>query len=412
MVNGLLSKERINTARQKEIDLLKAYSIIMMIITHCIDELLNYEGFSVAEVIDDNLAQILGAEGFMICMGLGIIYSRKAAAGDYLGRGFSLLVTGQILNLIRYFIPSYLTYAVAADEGARAYGFLVFSSDILQFAGLFFIAMALFTHLRLKSWHIFVISVVLNIIGTLTFGTMTVGNYPIDQFIGLFAYNETECYFPFIHWMIFPAFGLVFGELLMHVNDKKKFYGILFIPSVLVFAAYYLIDAYFDDPVFSLFSDWRSFCYIRIWDAACAIMSNLALLCICWFAVRFISERGMKAVGFVSKNINRYYCVHYVFVIPLSMYLFYISGEYLNNDIAVYAIAAAVILATTLIVFIYDRHLAGKFHTFFGKHPYLWSAAVILVSILAAVWAYKADVSTEEFPNLHNDYGVGDYSLL
>ena len=102
MADMIFAKEKINTLRQKEIDLLKAFSIIMMIITHCIDDLFDYEGHLVAEIIDDQLAQIVGAQSFMICMGLGIIYSKKAAAKDHLSRGFMLLVIGQLLNLIRY----------------------------------------------------------------------------------------------------------------------------------------------------------------------------------------------------------------------------------------------------------------------------------------------------------------------
>lgn len=44
MSSLIISKDEVNIGRQREIDLLKAYSIIMMIITHCIDELFDYEG--------------------------------------------------------------------------------------------------------------------------------------------------------------------------------------------------------------------------------------------------------------------------------------------------------------------------------------------------------------------------------
>ena len=150
MADGLFAKEKINTGRQKEVDLLKAFSIIMMIITHCIDDLFNYEGHLIAEIIDDQLAQIIGAQAFMICMGLGIAYSKKAAAKEHLSRGFMLLVIGQLLNLIRYALPGALIYAVTGDVESRAYVFLTFSSDIMQFAGLFVICMALFIRLNLK----------------------------------------------------------------------------------------------------------------------------------------------------------------------------------------------------------------------------------------------------------------------
>ena len=126
MADGIFAKEKVNTGRQKEIDLFKAFSIIMMIITHCIDDLFNYEGCVIAEIIDDQLAQIIGAQSFMICMGLGIAYSKKAAAKEHLGRGFMLLVIGQLLNLLRYAIPGAVIYAITGAAESRAYVFLTF----------------------------------------------------------------------------------------------------------------------------------------------------------------------------------------------------------------------------------------------------------------------------------------------
>ncbi len=115
MSSLIISKDEVNIGRQREIDLLKAYSIIMMIITHCIDELFDYEGHIISVVIDDILAQSVGAQGFMICMGIGIVYAgrvhdSKALSKGQIKRGISLLVTGQLLNLIRYALPYFIAY--------------------------------------------------------------------------------------------------------------------------------------------------------------------------------------------------------------------------------------------------------------------------------------------------------------
>ena len=405
MADMIFAKEKINTLRQKEIDLLKAFSIIMMIITHCIDDLFDYEGHLVAEIIDDQLAQIVGAQSFMICMGLGIIYSKKAAAKDHLSRGFMLLVIGQLLNLIRYVLPGAVIYAITNDEGARAFSFLVFSSDILQFAGLFMMCMALFVRLNLKPLSIFIVSVICNIAGTLTYGRISTGSYALDQLIGMFVFTETESYFPLIHWMIFPAFGILFGEILQYVADKKKFYTIAIIPSAIVFALYFIVEECMDQSVFTLFTEWRSFCYIRTCDAIASIIACVFMQALFYFLSLPLKERATGCVNFISKNINRYYCVHYVFVMPLSLYLTYAAGSLLQNAASVFCIAVAVIALTTATVYVYDKYLAKRFRKFFARRKTAWIVLVIALSVIAAVWAYNADIG--EFPNLVNDYGWG-----
>ena len=77
-INSIISSEKVNMGRQREVDALKAFSIIMMIITHCIDDLYpNYEEHFLSSLINDYMAQTIGAQGFMICMGIGMIFGMR-----------------------------------------------------------------------------------------------------------------------------------------------------------------------------------------------------------------------------------------------------------------------------------------------------------------------------------------------
>ncbi len=403
MFEGIYSKDIINTGRQKEVDYLKAFSIIMMIITHCIDDLFDYEGHMIAEIIDDQLAQIVGAQAFMICMGLGIVFAKRVRAKDYLKRGIDLLIIGQVLNIIRFAVPGMILYYIFPTESIRSRVFLIISSDILQFAGLFFICMALFVRLDLKPFAIFIVSVACNIIGMATAGRITTGSYAADQLLGLVFFTETESYFPLLHWMIFPAFGILLGEFLMHIKDKKKFYTIAIIPSAIVFAAYFIVDAYIEQNVFTLYSEWTSFCSMSLPDAAASIISCMFMLSAFYFISLISGKRIMGCVSFISKNINRYYCTHYFFVLPLSLYLGHVAGL-IENGIVLFVVTVVIITLTTLVVLIYDRYLVKSFHEFFGRRKLMWQLIVIALTILFAVWAYQARV--EEFPNLMNDYSI------
>lgn len=410
MFDSIFSKEIVNAGRQREIDLVKAYSIIMMIITHCIDDLYFYEGHFISEFIDDVLAQTVGAQGFMICMGIGVAYTargidEKTLSSKHIKRGVSLLVTGQLLNLLRYGLPYFYAYLRSADVDFRACIFFVFSGDIFQFAGLFFLLMGLLTKLKLKSVHVFLLSIVMIIAGMLCCGDVNTGNYALDQFLGLFIFTNTESYFPLFHWMIYPAFGMVFGDVLLHVRDKKKFYTMLFVPTAIVFAIYYYVGLNTDQSVFTVFETWQSMSYMNIYDALMQLCCNTAVICICFFISAPLSEKAMQPVNFISKNILRYYCVHSVLVFSLQAILKLRTGGKFYDPEPCYAIALFMIIITTVIVYVYGKYMQKPVRSVIESHRGLFYGLVIVLSVLACIYAGSGiDWDYDSFPNMMNEY--------
>ncbi|MBQ9334239.1 MAG: DUF1624 domain-containing protein [Lachnospiraceae bacterium] len=401
-INKIISKDKVNTGRQREVDALKAFSIIMMIITHCIDDLYpGYENHFLSYLINDYLAQTIGAQGFMICMGIGMIYSRHAEPKSYVHRGVNILIIGQLLNLIRYGLIFCVSYAISGDPLARAYSFLVFSSDILQFAGLFLILSGLIMQLKLKPGHVFALSVVLNIIGMGLAGRIHTGSYALDQLLGMFIFTNSESYFPLFNWFIFPAFGMLLGELMTHVTDKKKFYALTAIPCLIVSVIYYYIAIGYDQPVFTAIREWKSFCYMRLPDALAMFFINTLVLCIWFLVTSGLSDKAMEPVRFVSRNINRYYCVHSVFVYIAAGVLGLALGIEINSPAKCYLTALIIFICTTVTVWFYEKYMVRKCAEFFGRHKYIWYAIVIILSVAVCVWS-AAGVS--EFPNIVNDY--------
>lgn len=398
---GVFSKEKVNLGRQREIDLLKAFSIIMMLITHVIDDLFAYEGHVVAEVIDNVLAQTIGAEGFMICMGIGIVYARKVEPKTYAKRGFSLLMVGQLLNLLRFGVVYTITYAVTGSLIARAGVFLIFSSDILQLAGLTFLLLALLERLKLAPWQIFIVGLLMNVLATILRFRLDTGIYALDQLTGLFFATTSESYFPLFHWFLFPAFGMFFGDVLRHVADKTRFYGSLLIPTGIVTAIYYVLAIAVDQPFFTVIADWTTFCHMTIFDGTAQLFVNTALIGVFYFISLLITEKGMIPVNFISKNINRYYCVHYIFIDVISSMLLARGRGKLQSTGAAVLVGLFVIAVTSFIVWLYDTRLAKPMRSFFAKHIFIWYALIILASIVLCVWA---ESGITEHANLLNDY--------
>ena len=404
MIEKIFSKERINTGRQNEIDALKAFSIIMMIITHCIEDLYaNYSENVIAVIINDYLAQSVGASGFMICMGIGIVYSRNAKPMDYAKRGITLLMVGQLLNLFRYGLPFILGYVISGDPVLKISSYLVFSGDILQFAGLFFFAMALFKKLNLKSWHILIIAVILNVIANyLLYGMHFNNNYALDQLFGLFIVTPAESYFPLFHWLIYPAYGMVFGDILQHVKDKTRFYGVLIGPLAAVFAIYYYIGICVEQPFFTVFTKWQTFCGVGIFDAIMHLFCNTFMISLGYFLTMKLSTKQIQPIQFVSRNINRFYCIHTVLIYFLEVFMIRIAGWELTG-IQCFGLALWVIITCIFCVIIYNKYLVGPCHRFFNKAPYVWGTIILALTVAICIWS---SYGTTEHVNLWNEYDI------
>ena len=402
MLQKIFSKEPVNTGRQKEIDLIKAFSILMMIVCHCIEDLYDYSGDPFATFVRVYENQTMGAQAFMIGMGIGIVYAKKAEPKAHLKRGVSLIIIGQVLNLCRYAVPNGIGYLITGDESWRKLVFLVFSSDIMQFAGLTFLLIALFEYLHFSELKIFLVALAMSAVGTLTAAQVETGSYVLDQFLGFFIFTKSESYFPLLYWFIFPAFGMLFGSILKHVRDKKKFYLSLLVPTGILTVLYFYLASSVDQPYFLVLRDLNAFNDMHFTDVLAQLICNTCLICVSFFVTKILSERIMKGVSFISGNINRFYCVQWVLielvdaVNTLNGFRFGASTRPL-----LYLTALSVILVTWAVVYVYSRCLARRWEAFFGKRRPLWYGAVIAASVIVCAWAYGAGMP---MPNLLNNY--------
>ena len=160
MNSRFFANEKVNTGRQPELDLLKALCVVGMIFVHVFLDL----GKDVMPtVVDDYLTEFFGAATFMICMGIGMCYMRRQSPATYVMRGFGLLTIGQFLNLLRNALPNLIAWWITGKQFFIANSFLIIQADILTFAGLSFLLMALFKWLKLSDGVILGFSVVMSL---------------------------------------------------------------------------------------------------------------------------------------------------------------------------------------------------------------------------------------------------------
>ena len=400
----IFSKEEVNTGRQRELDLVKAVAIILMILIHIYENVCVGLKSPMEEAFVRYLGFPVGPTAFMFCLGMGLMYSRNRSVQSNIIRGVMVLTFGQLLIFVREMLPNFIGYLTGmGGDGSFARFALIFSVDIMQFAGLTFLAMALFKALHLKNWHIMLISLALSIVGTLVAGVST-GNYFIDQVLGYFVRTNTESYFPFFNWFIFPAFGLGFGEVYRHLQDKKKFF-IRFLPFGAAFTAfYYIMNFCVDQNVFVIFRTYPDFTGMGTPDALACLVIVLTEIGIMAAIGSLLSDKVMKPFSFISSNINKFYCVSWCLIIFTYAILDGAFDIHVATDLGAVIVWVVLLTLTWLIIVIYKKWLEKPMGRFFRKKMFFWIALVWVGSAAIAIAVFPRITDYDAYPNYLNEY--------
>ena len=229
----IFEKNEVNTGRQFEFDVAKTFAVLFMIVVHVFDHMVN-PGSGILLCVVEFFGCPPAAGVFMFSMGLGMVFTRHDEPREFAARGIKLLIMGYVLNFFRETILILLGNILGVENSYE--GVSLFSSfmvvDILQFAGIAFLLVALFKKMKMKPWVILAVSLLLNALGGLRTGLFDNASEYIQYPLGLFIYTNSQTGFPAFQWMVYPALGICFGHLLRHVADKEVFYRRMLVLSV------------------------------------------------------------------------------------------------------------------------------------------------------------------------------------
>ena len=394
---NIFSEREVNTGRQIEIDLAKAIAIVLMIWVHVYDELSTTFEPSVSYYDSDWRSAIYDAVTFMFCMGIGMVYTRSCTPSGYAKRGVSLLLTGLLLELFRDVLPGVSCYLITGNEYALAFQVCALGVDILQFAGLAFLLMALLRTLGLGYGAIFGISVLMSAAAWPLEGVQT-GCYAFDQFLGYFWGTDTESYFPLLSWFIIVAAGCLFGKMYRHLQDKRAFHRICLPVGLAVTAAYLCVNIFTDQSIFLMFSDERWFAHRMLPDALVCLVCNVGLISLMYYIGLIIPAKVAPVITYPAKHINKYYCVSWVLIMIM---MFYANPEF-DSDLPTILGWIICTALTTGIIVLYDHKLKKPCQLVFGRHYAFWMTIVVIAVVAAAVCGYMACEGS--YPNFLNDY--------
>lgn len=347
---SFFTKEKVNKGRQPELDWLKAFCIVCMIFLHIYEDCaaepagLFYEFLEYACIFT-------GAAGFMICMGVGMRYSRKQSPADYVYRGVEILTVGQLLNLLRNALPNLIAWWIKGEQIFIAQTLLVIQADILSFAGIAFLLMALLKKLKLSDGWILAIGFAMNALAlTLSRLIGDTSNFLLDVLIGFFVTNQAYSYFPLTSYFVFVAFGYFIGGLYPRIADKKALANRVLLICLPVCVLYYALRMTVPFPLMPEFGGKLQYFTIPGPDALAQCLAALVVLALFYKLTLLTGGKAPALVNHVSGNINQYYCVSYVFTFPMMTLLIAAQGHLMQGSLLPFLYGLFVVVACYFVI--------------------------------------------------------------
>jgi len=369
-----------------ELDLMKSFIIIVsMIGIHSLYDLtlLNANSNVTAAVLNV-LASQFCAPMFMFCMGVTLSFSRNQEPMGYLHRGIILLTIGMVLNVLRY-VP--LIYSAYKNGETELFSGLaqIFNVDILQFAGMAFILLALLRQLKWNPWIILAFGMGLNVIGTLLDGHHT-DSYVINQILGYFYPTPTCCCFPLMNWFIFVAIGNVMG-LIYRTMDKGRFFCIATPVGTVATAVYmYMCLVAKTSCTRALQDDWGFYsmhscdAFFTAFGIAPFMLGVFRLLS------KIVPEKWVAVLSHPSRHINQYFCVSWVWIMWIANLFLFVPKA--TTEAGFWLVWWTVVGLTVVTVVIYDKYLKSCAHAWFGRHPIAWTVSIWVALVAFGAWYF------------------------
>ena len=371
-----LADEKVNTGRQPEIDMTKAVIIILMIVVHSFQGFLQNSGFLTNAIY--NTGYINGAAAFMICMGIGMRYSRRQDPKDTALRGIALLTVGQLLNLLRTGFPGLIAFLATGEQTFVPFILDTFQSDIMTFAGLAFLLMALLKKLKLRDGWILAIGAVMNCLTLLLFSTAEVTEEFLPRrFLNLFI-KTGDSLFPLGSYFFFVTVGYMIGGIYPRIADKRRLANRVLLVCVPAAAIYLVLRMTVPVPLTPEF-DPQSEPDLGL-DAVSSCMNAFIIMAVLYHICRLTGGKVPAFMAHLSQNINRYYCVSDV-LLGISLVVLLACGAVFQNQWAVLLISISVTAVCYAVIELNARYVHFTLNGLKGAARIIVYTAIWIVSL-------------------------------
>ena len=356
LIKKLFADEPCNTDRQTEIDIVKLILIFDLVFCHCFLTCCSDERLSTGlpYFMDTIWGGPLGADGFMMAMGVCMVYTRHGTPHRFAQRGIKLAVLGLLLNICRCTIPYLIGYALTGDydKYMSTIVFETFENDILMFAGLSFLLMALLIQLKLRPFAILVLSLIMSGIATMLNG-IDLHSVPANIIAGHFigtedAPGQVHSYFTLLNWFAIPAFGNLYGYFYIRLKDKNTFHLITGIPALLL-ANLYLISGVISRR--GIFGDGE-LCYYHIgfFDIIGVMICTVAFYAVAFWLSLIVPESIRSLAVNAGKHLTSVYFIQWIIIrVTVDIVLYNLRGSTELADWQIILLALFILMLTVAV---------------------------------------------------------------
>ncbi|MBN2795662.1 MAG: hypothetical protein JXR88_09665 [Clostridia bacterium] len=309
-----VSKNRVNTTRQPEMDFARGLAVLFMVLIHVQEYFFNGDALNTSFAgIVDFLGGIPAAPVFMFLMGVGIVYSKKSDPKTLFKRGIKIMVLGYFLNFMRGVLPNLFHAFFLSDSSFLREAAVEFSYvDIFQFSGLALMTFALLSKFKARPLSIILLMSVLMSANALI-ASYSVHGLFLGGISGLIWGSNEYSFFPYLTWMIYPLAGYLFGLALIHVNNKLIFYFVTgFTATLIMVGAYYLFNTHLGWDI--MLNDAAGYYKHGFAGQVIALAFVISWISILHFA-SFVLHKKIKAtLSRWSKLVTEIYVIHWLYI--------------------------------------------------------------------------------------------------
>ena len=319
-----LKDKEVNVGRQRELDLVKGFLMIMIVFIH------SFQTIAGAAAAESSVHKIMfalfmptGACLYLFTMGFGSAFTRHSEPGDMVKNGIRLLFYQGLSNLcyaavmtVCFYIRILITGEPAGSRelyNANLYSMLTFV-NIFFISGMCYLVLALYKKLNVKLGGYVISAIVVGILSPLT-GTLVSDNPALNWILDMTFGGKGETSFCFFPYLSYVFLGYVFGKVLRRVpeNEKGEFYKksgtICGIIAAVWFVSCVVLHPGVDGFFGYMIGQYRIPGLIKVIGSFCMILFVFAVS----FWIMPVIEKwkfGYNKLCFYSKQISKLYAVH------------------------------------------------------------------------------------------------------
>ena len=319
-----LKEQEVNVGRQRELDLVKGFLMIMIVFIH------SFQTIAGAEAAESSVHKIMfalfmptGACLYLFTMGFGSAFTRHSQPKDMVKNGVKLLFYQGLSNLcyaaimtICFNIRNSITGEAAGSRelyNANLYSMLTFV-NIFFIAGMCYLVLAIYRKLNVKLSGYIISAVIVGIISPFT-GLLVSDNPALNWILDMTFGGKGETSFCFFPYLSYVFLGYVFVNVIRRVpeNEKGNFYKKSGVVCGTVAVVWFICCIVLHPGIEGFFNymigQYRVPGLAKVTGSFCSIILVFAIA----FWIMPIMEKwkfGYNKLCYFSKQISKMYAVH------------------------------------------------------------------------------------------------------